>query len=77
MDLVAGKPVLGVSDKASPKPASPQLEKWNLACSKLRYGSLQNANNKGADLTARMSRPICAPAIRIPPKTGFLAPWPI
>ena len=77
MDLVAGKPVLAVSDKASFKPVSPQLEKWNFACSKLRYGSLQNVNNRGADQTAWLSRLLCVPAVRIPPKTGFLASWPM
>ena len=48
-----------------------------LACSKLRYDTLQNANNKGADQTARMRRLVCACVVRKPPKTGFLASRPI
>ena len=43
------------------------------AGSKPRYGTFQNANNKGGDQTARMRRLVCACVIREPPKTGFLA----
>ena len=43
---------------------------------KLRYGTFQNANNKGADQTARMRRLVCACVGRKPPKTGFLAARP-
>ena len=49
-----------------------ELEKWNFACSKLRYGTFQNANNKGADQTL-----VCACVVRKPSKTGFLALRPI
>ena len=35
------------------------------------------ANNKGADQTARMRRPVCAFAVRKPQKTGFLVTWSI
>ena len=33
----------------------------------------KNANNKGADQTARMRRLVCACVVRKPPKTGYLA----
>ena len=58
------------------------LETWHFACSKSRYDSLQQANNKGADQTARMHRLVCVFVIRKSLKTGFLATmgtssWPI
>ena len=53
-----------------------QLEKRNFACSKLRYGTLQNANNKGADQTAWMRRLFCVRVVRNSPKTCFLASRP-
>ena len=46
------------------------------ACGKLRYGTFQNANNKGADQTARMRRLICACVVCKPRKTGFLTSRP-
>ena len=52
-----------------------KLENWNLACSKLRNGSFQNVNNKGADQTVWMCRLACV--VRKPSKTGFLASGPI
>ena len=53
------------------------LEIWNFACSKPRYDTFQQANNKYADQTARMRRLVCACVICKPPKTGFLASRPI
>ena len=47
-----------------------QLEDQNFTCSKLRYDLFQNANNKGADQSARMRRLVCAFVDRKPPKTG-------
>ena len=45
--------------------------------SKLRLASLDNANNKGADQSARsMRRLVCAFVAHKPPKTGFLASRP-
>ena len=41
------------------------------------YDTLQKANNKGADQTARMRRLVCACVVRKPPKTGFLATAPV
>ena len=42
--------------------------------SKLRVASLENANDKGADQSARSMRMlVCAFVVRKPPKTGFLA----
>ena len=67
MGLVPTKPVFRVSDKVRFKPA----------CSKLRYGTFQNTNNKGTDQTARMCRLVCACVVHKPPKTGFLVSRPI
>ena len=75
MGLDAIKPVFGVSDKAKFKPVF-YLENWNFAFSKLRYDTYRKANNKGADLSARMRRQVCAFVIRKPPKTGFLTSGP-
>ena len=54
---------------------SPQLQRLarKLKFCKSRY----EANNKGADQTARMRRLVCACVVRKPPKTGFLASCPI
>ena len=53
------------------------IENRNFACSKLRYVTFQNANNRGADQTAWMRRLVCTFVVRKPPKTGFLASRPI
>ena len=53
-----------------------QLEDWNFTSSKFTYDTFQNANNRGADQTARMRRLVCACVVRKPPKTGFLASRP-
>ena len=42
-----------------------------------RYGTFRKANNKGADQSARMRRLVCAFVGCQPPKTGFLASWPL
>ena len=42
-----------------------------------RYDTFQNANNKGADQTARMRRLVCSFVVRKPPKKVYLALWPI
>ena len=34
-------------------------------------------NNNGPDQSARMRRLVCAFVVRNPPKTGFLASWPV
>ena len=45
--------------------------------SKLRVTSLENANNKGADQSARNMRIlVCAFVVQKPPRTGFLASRP-
>ena len=45
--------------------------------SKLRVASLENANDKGADQSARSMRMlVCAFVVRKPPKTGFLVSRP-
>ena len=45
--------------------------------SKLRVASLENANDKGADQSARsLHMLVCAFVVRKPPKTGFLASRP-
>ena len=41
------------------------------------YDTFQETNNIGADQTARMRRLVCACVVRKPPKTGFLALWPM
>ena len=46
-------------------------------CRKIKYGTFQKTNNKGADQTAQMRRLICACVVRKPPMTGFLASRPI
>ena len=67
------KPVFGVSDKARLKPESPHLQRLPRR-SKLRVASLENANEKGADQSARSMRMlVCAFVVCKPPKTGFLA----
>ena len=42
-----------------------KLETWNFGYSKHRYYTIQAANNKGADQTARMRRLICTFVVRI------------
>ena len=55
---------------------SPHLQRLP-RISKLRVASLKNANDKGADQSARsMRRLVCAFVVRKPPKTGFLASRP-
>ena len=49
------------------------LENRNFTRSKFIYETYQNANNKGADQSARMRRLVCVCVVRKPPKTGFLA----
>ena len=51
--------------------------KMKCHCSKLRYGTLQNVDNKGACQTPGMCRLVCACVVRKPPKTGFLTSRPI
>ena len=53
------------------------LENRKFTRSKFTYGTLQKANNKGADQSARMRRLVCVCVVRKPPKTGFLALRPI
>ena len=50
-----------------------QIENWNFTWIMSTYDTFQNANNKGADQTARMRRLVCAFVVHKPPKTGFLA----
>ena len=75
MGLVARKPVFGVSEKANFKPVSSATEtsykNQNLACSKFRDDTFQNANNKGADQSARMRRLVWVFVVRKQPKTVF------
>ena len=80
MDLVARKPVFGVSDKASFKSVFSATEtSWNVEISPVAslYNTFQNANNKGAEQTARMRRLVRACVVGKPPKTGFLMSRPI
>ena len=76
LGLVVTKPVFGVSEKVRFKSVS-SVENRNFTCSKLRYCTLQNPNNKGADQTAQMRRLVCTCVVRKPSKTGFLASRPI
>ena len=48
-----------------------ELESWNFGFSKCRYYTMQAANNKGADQTARMHRLICTFVVRIWHKQVF------
>ena len=51
---------------------SPHLQRMPRR-SKLRVASLENANDKGAEQSARSMRiMVCAFVVRKPPKTGFL-----
>ena len=77
LGLVATKPVLGVSNKASFKPVSSATEaslkvEISPVHSKSRYDTFQKANYKGAYQTARMCRLVGACVVRKPPKAGFL-----
>ena len=62
MGPVVRKPVFGVSDKASFKPAFTATE-----TSKFTYDIFQKANNKGADQTVGIRRLVCTCVIRTPP----------
>ena len=42
------------------------LENWNFTCSKFPYYTFIKVNNKGADQTARMRRPVCACVVHNP-----------
>ena len=53
------------------------LEDQNFTCSKLRNDCFKNANNKGADKTARIRRLVCAIVVHKASKTGFLVCGPI
>ena len=68
MGLNRTKPVFGVSDKARRKPVSSATEtslKIEIfACSKYRYDTFQQENNKGADQTVRMCRLGCVFIVR-------------
>ena len=44
---------------------SDEIEAWNFRFSKYRYYTIQVANNKGADQTARMRRLVCAFVVHI------------
>ena len=46
-------------------------------CGRSRYDTVHQANNKGPDQTAWMSRLVCAFVVHKPPKTGFLVSWSI
>ena len=60
--------VLPLSEtQTSPTSYWEQPEYRNLACSKLRYQSFYKLNNKGADQSARIRRPVCALVARKPP----------
>ena len=63
-------------DSNQPAQLQRLARKMKFRCSKLRYGTFQNGNNKGAGQTARMRRLVCACVVRKPPKTGFLASRP-
>ena len=54
-----------------------KLENWNSARSKYRYGTFQEANNKGADQSARMRRLACALVVRKPRRHVFSRGGPI
>ena len=54
-----------------------ELEAWNFGYRRMMYFTIQAANNKGVDETARMRRLICTFVVRIWHKTGFLMTWPI
>ena len=59
------RPVFRVSDHARLKPTYSvteisSVECWNIACSKFIIYTFLGANNKGADQTAQMCRPVCA-----------------
>ena len=71
MGLDATNPVFGVSDHVILKSAYPATEtSLNIEISLL--ASLELANDKGADQTARMRRLVCAFVVRKSPETGFL-----
>ena len=46
---------------------SDYLENWKFTRSNFTYATLQKANNKGADQTARLRRLVCACVVRNPP----------
>ena len=69
----------GFPPKRVPK-HTPQLQRLarqlKFICSKSAYGTFIQANNKGADQTARMRRLVCVCVVCNSPKTGFLATRP-
>ena len=73
MSFVARKPVFGICDKVRLKPACSATEtwSWNSGYNKYGYYTIQAANNKGADQTARMRRLICTFVVRIWQKQVF------
>ena len=82
MSHVTRKPVFGVCDQLRLKPAcSADETSWGLEISAIasrgiilsrQQTTIQAANNKGTDQTARMRRLICTFVVRIWHKTGFL-----
>ena len=70
MDLVARKPVFGVSDKVRMKPFSAAAEtsqKLEICLiASFRYDIFRRANNKRANQTARIRRLVCAGVVLKP-----------
>ena len=64
MDLVARKPVFGISDRVRMKPFSSATEtsqKLEISpIASFRYATFRRANNKHANQTARICRLVCA-----------------
>ena len=54
------KPIFRLCDQVRLQPACSATETWNFCYSKYRYYTIQEVNSKGADLTVRMRRLICA-----------------
>ena len=80
MSVVTRKHVFGVCDQGRLKQACSATETSQSleisAVANYRYYTIQAANNKGADQTARMHRLICSFVVRIwQKKTGFLMTW--
>ena len=75
MTLDAIKPVFGVNDKARLKPVSTDRLARNFkknACSKIKYDTFREGNNKGADQSAGMRRLVCAFVDHKPLRQVFL-----
>ena len=71
---VTRKLVFGVCDQLRLKPAlsnRDKLESWNFGYRNKMHYTIYVANNKGADLTARMRRLICTFVVRIWLKQAF------